>query len=219
MLVLEAKDTAEGKDILEQLRKLCPEGDFVVDENGEITSKNPDFCMQAGDEKRVKHPAACSCICQLIMSKNTWKLRGVKMFYDDVESGRHWPHTTPDDEKAGSMQPSSMQPNGKPGSGTGGTIEAPTTDSEVEFDTYDPQGSDQPIPYHKVLGHELCGHAKYFDNGTHDPRPQVRGDRPGHNQAIDEENILRIEEEMTTMRGRYNNPKRGESTAHKRKTK
>jgi len=73
------------------------------------------------------------------------------------------------------------------------------------------------MPFHKVLGHELCGHANHFDKGNHDPRPGTKGDRPGHNQAIDEENILRIEQKMTKMRGRYGNPNKGESTAHERK--
>lgn len=202
-LVLEDPDKATGKDILEQLRKLCPEADFVVGDDGKITSKDPDFCKDAGNEKKVNHPAACSCICQLIISTNTWKLRGVKMTADGVKNGRNWPHTTPD--------------NGRPGSKTGGTIEVPTTDSEVEFDAYDPTGNSQIAPYHKVLGHELCGHAKHNDAGTHDPREQSKGDRPGHNQAIDEENVLRVEQNMTTMRGRYNNPNRGESTSHEKK--
>jgi hypothetical protein len=135
-------------------------------------------------------------------STNKWVIRGVKM---NVDTGV-WPNTLPDDSEKGS--------NGK---GTGGVITVPTTDSEYEFDAYDPEGTDVTVPYHKVTGHEIAGHAKHFDKGDHDARPQVKGDRPGHNQAIDEENVLRIEQRLTKVRGRYSNPNRGESTAHKRK--
>jgi hypothetical protein len=68
-----------------------------------------------------------------------------------------------------------------------------------------------------ILAHELCGHAWYYDQEKLDPRPQPRGDRPGHDQAINKENEIRREQygegevppELT--RGLYDDPKRGEA--------
>ena len=134
------------------------------------------------------------------------------MSFDDVENGRTWPHTVPDDENAGNAGE-----DGSSGGGTGGTIEVPTTDSNAEFDAYDAKGASQIAPYRIVLGHELCGHAAPYDAGTHDRRPQRKGDRPGHDQAIDRENGVREDQGMTTRRGKYDDPNRGESTAHARR--
>jgi hypothetical protein len=52
-----------------------------------------------------------------------------------------------------------------------------------------------------------------MNNGLHDPRPQPRGNRPGHDQAIILENKIRVElgGPKADVRGLFNDPNKGES--------
>jgi hypothetical protein len=106
--------------------------------------------------------------------------------------------------------------DGNPGQPTGGTIFAPTSDSEAEFGAYDPDGNPVVVDYHIFLGHELCGHAALLDRGVHIPGDQIRGNRPGHDEAIDEENRIREEQRLTIMRGKWGDPQNGESFSRRR---
>ena len=93
---------------------------------------------------------------------------------------------------------------------TGGSVLTPVGEGGTVWQAYDRKGDLQDAPNWLVLGHELCGHAMHMDAGTHDPRPQPKNNRPGHDQAINEENKLAREHGLGE-RGLFKDPKRGES--------
>lgn len=188
-------------DLISQLQKLCPDADFLVWDDGEVKPTDASFCEEIVDANPPKE--TCKCLCQLINSDNTWTVLGVKM----DPGGTVWPNTDPDDGAKGNAQANG---NPTPG-GTGGKIYSPTTDSKSEFGAYDPKGNKVWVSEEVILGHELCGHAAHMDRGDHDPRPQFKGNRPGHDQAIDEENKVRRDLGLKTRRGKFNDPNKGES--------
>jgi hypothetical protein len=103
--------------------------------------------------------------------------------------------------------------NGNPGIPTGGTVVTPVAGGGTVWQSYDKNGKLQDTPNWRVLAHELCGHAFHMDDGTHDPRPQPKNNRPGHDQAIDGENSIASEHPGQPVRGSYNDPGMGESSA------
>lgn len=191
-------------DIMGQIRQLCSRGDFVVWGDGHIAPWDDGFCERISGESTPD--SGCLCLCRLIGPDHDWELVGTRM--DDKSV---WPETNPNNGGQGSRQA-----DGSPGTGTGGTIRVPTTDSAMEYGAYDPKGNKVYVDYVIVLGHELCGHAAHFHAGDHDPRPRApNGLRPGHDQAVQEENRIRRQQGMNTMRGEFADPHHGESFARR----
>jgi len=154
----------------------------------------------------------------LIDSTNTWTIipdvKDSKNFKEPVGG----PFTKP--ANANGLATAS----GLPGLGSGGEIHIPTSKSEYEFGAYDPNDRVQLTDPVIIFGHELFGHAWFLNNGTHDGRPQKWGDRPGHDQAIKVENLLRKflagknELKPSELRGLWANPMKGESMLRMRGT-
>jgi len=178
-------------DLLGQLSTLCPEAGFSLADDGSVTA------IVGGCEAASGGPnsAACQCVCRLITSKNTWNVHG---------GPEELPYTAPADDQG------DTQPGGGKGKGCGGEIHAPTTDSPWDYGAYDTNGNKLYVPKPIVLGHELCGHAAHMDAGDHVPGPQPKGNRPTHDQAIDEENKIRGQQGVDP-RGKFADPNHGES--------
>jgi hypothetical protein len=178
------------QDLVGYLKTICDRSSV----NGDVVSVPDDITGSAT-------PKGCCCLQSLVKSGNTWTIEAKKM---TAENG-DWPRTTPDTDDG--MQ----RLGGRPGSGTGGSVETPVQGGGSVWQSYDKNGKLQDAPNWRVLAHELCGHAFHMDKGTHDPRPQPKNNRPGHDQAIDAENAVAGEHPGQPERGSFNDPNRGES--------
>jgi RHS repeat-associated protein len=199
------KDEKLKKEIFEMLKTLYPDGDLKLQANGDV-ELGKDFVPPA----KSKNPKAAQAMTDLIKSDNVWRI--IPDVADPKIPGRAmWPYTQADNGKE------AVEKNGKAGKGTGGDVHTPTSRSKFEFGAYDPKGNAQKASNTIVLAHELFGHAWFMNQGKHDPRPQKRGDRPGHDQAIDMENQIRLELSGkkklpdSELRGKFADPKKGES--------
>jgi RHS repeat-associated protein len=187
-----------GQETLANLQKLCPDGKLKSDE-GKVALGNADICKKEQEQfKKCATKTGCECLCDVINSKFDW----VIIANVGTPGGALWPHTVPTDEQGA---------YGPLGTGSGGTVYTTTSESKLEFGAYDPTGKAHKASDVIILGHELCGHAWPMTKGTHDPRPQPRGNRPGHDEAIAIENKIREEQQVKEMRGLFKDPKSGES--------
>jgi RHS repeat-associated protein len=204
------KGSNAAKETYENLKKLCPDGDLKMDPGGEITVGKKDFCKNIPKDCKTKW--GCTCICTIVDSKYDW----VIIPNVGTPGGPLWPHTVPSDQAGAYGTPNSK------GTGSGGVVYTPTQSSKLEFGAYDPKGNARSASDVIILGHELCGHAYYMTQGLHDPNPQPRGNRPGHDQAIDMENNIRREQSGKEklpdeeLRGKFADPKKGESVWRKK---
>jgi hypothetical protein len=148
---------------------------------------------------------------KLVKSNNKWLIEPSRM--DDPS--KIWPNTTVGNEDGQVAGPGKA---GKPGKGTGGKVQAPVKGGKVIWRSLDPKNNWVDAPNWWVTAHELCGHAMHMNDGTHwRPFPGhtgEKGDRPDHDQAIDEENSVAAEH-GETKRGKWDDPGHGESGARK----
>lgn len=190
-------ETVEG-----YLKTLCSGGGVTVDKaSGEVGISGA-FCTKktylwglitgASPAEKSSEPAGCTCICDMVNSKNMWHIQ-----VDDAS----WPHTSFDDYDAANCK--------KPG-GSGGRVTTPSPNSPKLWGAGTASGKALDIDPWLVLGHELCGHGWLGDSGKHCADvAAVRGEG-GHQETVKRENELRKEHGIE-LRGTFKDPNCGES--------
>ena len=173
-LPLKLKDPA-GKNrdsVLDMLKKICPEANLQVADDGTVSTKDADFCTK---QRETPLPNACKCVCAAIGTGKTISIE-VK---DDVSAGKGG--------RTGVAKPNDAF------NGTG-------SDVTIEIENknrwrLDKKDKDDWIddPDWIILAHELCGHAVPDSKGTH---PECRPGKPGykpdwHNDSVKKENEVR----------------------------
>ncbi len=191
-----------AQTIEQYIATLCKEGGFTVAKSGDVGATGG-FCSKSllgadilgpldTNEERVKSVTGCDCLCDMIKSKNDWKI-----IVDDSS----WPHTRFSDQK---------NAHNKGSGGSGGIVTAPSPNSTKLWGATTKSGVDLNIDSWLVLGHELCGHGWLGDRGEHAPdRAKPRGSG-GHQATVARENLLRREHGIEE-RGGYRDPYCGES--------
>ena len=141
-------------------------------------------------------PTAYECLCHAISSPDTYKI------VVEAVGNKNWSLTYAD----GSTE-MVQGPNTWPRT-SGKTVYIPSKASVTySLGLFDANGKYFGAPIWRILAHELCGHAV---SGIGYPADQISGDRPGHDGTIDIENKIAIEHGATS-RGKYADPKQGES--------
>jgi hypothetical protein len=192
-----------GATVKQYLDMLCGPGSATVDAKTGVVALKADFCTMpplpkgsAGPPfqspaQTSATPVGCGCLCDMIGSAHPWTI-----VVDDAS----WPHTRFDDNKGAET----------PGTGTGGTVTAPSPNSTKLWGAGTVSGSTLDIDAWLVLGHELCGHGWLGDRGEHAPdHAQPRGEG-GHQETVKRENRIRAEHKIE-LRGGFKDPNCGES--------
>ena len=186
------------------LSTLCASGGAAVDGKSGKVSIPSSFCTVPALPKGALGPlpptkaessataTGCTCICDLVASKNPWKIR-----VNDAD----WPHTLPDDnDKA----------IGKKPGGSSGYVTAPSPNSPKIWGAAEKSGKRGRIDPWLVLGHELCGHAWLANSGKGGPDQAKSRGEGGHQETVARENLLRQEHGLA-LRGTHKDPLCGES--------
>jgi hypothetical protein len=185
------------------LQQLCATGGVTVNTGSGAVSLSGGYCaapaLTAGTmgppapspAQSSTTPVSCGALCDMVGSAHVWTI-----VVDDAA----WPHTSFDNDANAST----------PGTGTGGSVTAPSPNSPKLWGAGTTTGAALDSPAWLVLGHELCGHAWMGDRGEHGPdEAQPRGEG-GHQATVGRENLIRGEHGMT-LRGGFKDPNCGES--------
>jgi hypothetical protein len=185
------------------LQMLCAAGAVTVNADTGVVSLAGGFCQSPpltpgtlgppapSPAQRSATPAGCGCLCDMIGSAHAWTI-----VVDDAQ----WPRTVFTNHAGSAV----------PGTGTGGTVTAPSPNSPNLWGAATVTGAALDIAPWLVLGHELCGHGWLGNQGLHGPdhaRPRGQG---GHQSTVIEENRIRAEHAIT-LRGGFKDPNCGES--------
>ena len=159
--------------VRDMLKKICPEADIQVADDGTVSTKEADFCTK---KTEIPLPKGCTCVCEAIRSAKTITI----VVQDDLSA--HGGGRTDD---------------AKPNDTVNGTGSDETVNIENKnrwrLDKKDAGGNFIDDPDWIILAHELCGHAVPGSKGTH---PEWRPGKPGykpnwHDDAINKENEVR----------------------------
>jgi len=190
-----------GATVQQYLDKLCGAGSVTVDAKSGTVGLKADFCTvpapppvgppapRAAD--LTSTPAGCGCLCDMIGSAHPWTIA--------VDDGS-WPHTKFDNDTDAET----------PGTGTGGTVTAPSPNSTKLWGAGTVSGATLDIDAWLVLGHELCGHGWLGDKGLHGPDHAAPRGEGGHQETVKRENLIRAEHKIE-LRGGFKDPNCGES--------
>ncbi|MGH7792516.1 MAG: eCIS core domain-containing protein, partial [Thermodesulfobacteriota bacterium] len=168
---------------------LCPQ--FMVDFKGDVVPIPTEvgFCIP-GVADFTTTPESCNCLCE--MMPTNWKIK----VDDEVLPHTHGNRADPQFE---TIKVHSPFAGFEVGSWSGG--QSPHRISQPGF---------------LVLGHELCGHARLEQRGTHpEGPPPEHGGRPEHEEIVKIENKIAAEHGVATsdLRGLFQDPHHGESFA------
>jgi uncharacterized protein DUF4157 len=145
----------------------------------------------------VNTSASCECLCDVVNdAARTYTLQ-----VGDAKKGTG--PATLAGGVAATIPTTSLFPT--TAGGPNPTIQMPSTASNVEFGEFSPTGSGMWAPNWRILGHELCGHARLNQSYA-----GSSGDRPGHDVTIDTENQIAAEH-AGPARGHYADKRQGES--------
>lgn len=188
----EGIDQTNAVTVKNYLTKLCPTGKVGVDGAGGEVTIDGAFCKDPAGAKASKTQTGCGCICDLVESKNKWKI-----LVDD----KNWPHTIFDDDDAAL---------GKKKGGSGGIVTTPSPNSPKLWGASTASGNLLDTDPWLVLGHELCGHAWLGNSGQHAADETPPRGKGGHQATVKRENLLRKEHGIE-LRGTFKDPNCGES--------
>ena len=207
-LIIADKPAGARKEIFDLLIKLFPDGQLKIDASGVVTIGNANIGTNLAD---CKTPAAGEAIYYIINSSKVvtivpdvadpsvpgWRLNPTTLFVGTEQKPTEF------------VGPAFLN---TPGEGADATCHVPASGSQFEFGHYDPKGAMVGDEILIVLAHELCGHAWYGIRGLENPHQFPHGNRPGHDQAIKIENLIRQEQGIKDMRGLFQDkPHCGES--------
>lgn len=178
--------TTDADDILDQVRFICPSVKFG--RTGKTLTADQSSIASKG----------CECVTDVISDS-------ARTYTINVDTVTDSPQTvTLHDGTTATVPNPSSGP--RTYNGPNPTIHMPaTTGSAMEFGAFSPSGGALWCNNWRILGHELCGHARLNQSyaGT-------KGKRPGHNATIDTENQIAAEH-GDPARGHFADPRQGES--------
>ena len=178
--------TAAADDILDQVRFICPAVTFG--RTGRTLTADQSSIASKG----------CECVTDVISDPARTYTINV-----DAVSNNPQPVTLSNGTKATVPDPSSG-PNTLVGPNP--TITMPATKgSAMEFGAFSPSGGALWCDNWRILGHELCGHARLNQSYA-----GSKGKRPGHDATIDTENAIAADHGQPT-RGHFADSRQGES--------
>jgi outer membrane protein OmpA-like peptidoglycan-associated protein len=158
-----------------------------------VTTLCPDFTVTGGqvvpNDPSLCPPAVASESCGCLC-----EMHGLADTWTIDVNDSDWPHT----DKATKTV----------------TVHSPF--SGVQFGAWTVSPARREEPNWLVLGHELCGHAKLIERGTHPTGPPpTHGGRPSHDVTVGIENTIATEHGIpaTDLRGLFADPHHGESFA------
>src|SRR5688572_16546466 len=145
------------------LQEICKAGGVTVNKSGDVDMSTKGFCTDISffnpwtgtpitipsAAKTSSTAVGCTCLCDIINSSNTWKIK--------IDDGS-WPHTDFDDHVKATTIGSG---------GSGGIVTTRSPNSPLKFGAATASGKIMDIDPWLILGHELCGHAWMGDKGDH----------------------------------------------------
>lgn len=179
-------NTAAADDILDQVRFICPS----------VTFGRTGTTLTA-DQSSVASKG-CECVTDVISDSS-------RTYTINVDAVTNNPQTvTLHNGTTVTVPNPSAGPNTL--NGPHPTIQMPaSTGSAMEFGAFSPSGSALWCDNWRILGHELCGHARLNQSYA-----GSKGNRPGHDTTIDTENGIAAEH-GAPARGHFADPRQGES--------
>ena len=191
-------------DLEAMIKTICDKA--TIDKNG--------FVLIPDDLKGTKTTIGCNCLKSLANSQNYWRLIGHEFKLKPVNPGLESPYTgyTEEEDKINGigkfipLEPDVFGPIAPGVPLSEGIVVVSLSGSEVDFGFIDRWGRPHIYPLWRILAHELCGHAVFFNKGmeVNPPGPQFsdkRGKRPHHDQAIKAENAIISEHPGQIKRG------------------
>lgn len=198
------KRTDYLKDLGAMIKTICDKA--TIDKNG--------FVLIPDDLKGTKTTIGCNCLKSLANSQNYWRLIGHEFKLKPVNPGLDTPYTGYAEEedringigKFIPLKPGVFGPITPGVPLSKGIVVVSLSGSEVDFGFIDRWGRPHIYPLWRILAHELCGHAVFFNKGmeVNPPGPQFSdkpGKRPHHDQAIKAENAIISEHPGQIKRG------------------
>ncbi len=178
-----------ANDILGQFNFLCPSESFSVDQNNRISSSD---CTTGGTSE------SCDCLCDVTTDPN-------RRYIIEVHNVTNNPRSeTLFDASVETIPMPSQGPTTFRGQHP--TINMPSsTNSALAFGAFQADGTPLVAPNWRILGHELCGHARLNQSS-----PGRKGNRPGHDSTIGTENTIGAEH-GGPPRGLFGSTLQGES--------
>lgn len=185
--------TVEGDvdPVMDTFGTLCPDATFLSIGNKILA----DECPEPGQGSR---PEGCKCLC-LAISQGRFTIKVVSNV-SNKSKNKHLHKPLPSGTSFVTL------PFPDPGPNTTGdvvTIWHPDV-SSFSVGVFDASGDAVFISFLRVLIHELCGH------GVADGPDATKGFREVHDQTIDVENKIAVENALTP-RGKFANKRQGES--------
>jgi outer membrane protein OmpA-like peptidoglycan-associated protein len=177
------------KIIRDYLATLCP--DFTI-MAGEVMPTTADFCLL--DVASSVTPEACGCLCEMHTLQDP--VTGADIVWTIDVNDNDWPHTDPATKTV--------------------TVHSPFSGAQFGAWAQGASAHRTTQPNWLVLGHELCGHARLFERGTHPTGPPpTHGGRPSHDVTVQIENKIAAEHGVpaSELRGLFADPHHGESFA------
>ena len=139
-------------------------------------------------------PDSCKCLCDMHALRDP--MTGAAIDWTIAVNDADWPHT---DDATRTV-----------------TVHSPFSGVEFGAWTAGKTSHRAVLPNWLVLGHELCGHARLFAQGTHPSGPPAtHGGRPSHDKTVQIQNTLAAEHGIpaSELRGLFADPHHGESIA------
>jgi hypothetical protein len=184
----EGVEQTNRQTIQTYLDRICPAGHPRVERNGRIRL-DANFCA----DRRQSSIGGCDCMCNLMGSRHLWRI----IVRDTPRFGSS-PHNRWDDNRAAQT----------PGSGgTGGLIFVPSPNNPREYGAASITGDIVAMENWELLQHEMCGHARLADTGTH-PTGEEGAVRSGHGTVVP------ITNAMDDQRPGAGRPHRGHLVQH-----
>ncbi len=178
-------DATAAADILGQFNFLCPDGNFTL--NG-----------QRIESACVSGSQSCECLCDVTTDQS-------RAYVIEVHNVTNSPTSVTLHD--GSTETVPMPSQGPTTTrGTHPTVRMPSSAGRaIAFGAFLASGSPFVADNWRILGHELCGHARLNQSYA-----GSKGDRPGHDVTIDTENVIAAEH-GGPARGKDGDTRQGES--------
>jgi len=177
-----------GQTVQTYLDRICSAGHPRVERNGRIRL-DENFCA----DRRQSTLGGCDCMCALIRSRNNWRI----IVRDTPHFGSN-PSNRWDDDQAARTRRSG---------GTGGLIFVPSPNNPREYGAASITGDIVAMENWELLQHEICGHARLADTGSH-PEEEEGAVRQGHGTVVP------ITNAMNDQRPGARRPHRGHLVQH-----
>ncbi|MEK6675026.1 MAG: DUF4157 domain-containing protein, partial [Planctomycetota bacterium] len=184
--LVDVSPSAAVNDILGQFKFLCPAEKFSANASSIVSD-----CKSSSTQ-------SCDCLCDVTNDPaRRYSIDVHNVSAADTSTALH-------DGTTRIVPMPSVGPHTIPG--TDPTISMPsTTGSALAFGVFDPSGQPILADNWRILGHELCGHARLNQTYT-----GSKGNRPAHDATSSTENDIAAEH-GGSARGHFGDTRQGES--------